>query len=64
MRSKYIDEKVGVLYIFGEYPKTGNVDVVSPDKDVFINISKELAEQICEANVTYRSILYKILSDA
>lgn len=62
MKEKYIDEKVGLLYIFGSRPD-GTVDVAAPHGDVFTYLPVETAERVVEANRAYREALYEILKD-
>lgn len=59
MKEKYIDEAVGVYFIFGEY-EDGRVTVTDGNKDVFIRLDREIAEQIVEAHDDFRTRLYSI----
>lgn len=60
MREKYIDEKVGVWFIFGEHPD-GGVDITDGDKDIFTGIDYETAEKLCDLQDEFRNKLYSLL---
>jgi hypothetical protein len=62
MREKYIDESVGVWFVFGVH-KNGNVDISDGSSDIFSNINPELAEKLCGAQSDFRDKLYSILKD-
>jgi len=60
MKQKYVDEKVGIWFVFGQY-YGGCVDVADGQRDVFEHIPKEAAEAIVEIQKEFREKLYKIL---
>jgi hypothetical protein len=62
MREKYVDEKVGVWFIFGEYDN-GRVDVSDGQRDVFTHIPRQLADNLCLAHDEFRTTLYALLKD-
>ena len=62
MRQKYIDEKVGVYFIFGE--SQGGVDISDGDSDIFTGVTKEQADRICKAQEEFREKLYEIFDCA
>lgn len=57
MRPKYVDEAVGVWFIFGEYAD-GDVDVSDGTRDVFMKIPRPLAERLIEDHAEFRRRLY------
>lgn len=62
MREKYVDERVGLWFIFGEGPN--GVDVSDGQQDVFTQLPKPIAEAICIAQEQFRHKLYAILCGA
>lgn len=62
MREKYIDEAVGLYFIYGEYPD-GTVDISNGRDDVFKAIPRDLAEMIVSSQATFREELYYILKE-
>ena len=62
MREKYIDEAVGLYFIFGKH-SANSVDVSDGTKDVFINIPEITAHRIVQAQEEFREKLYKIMED-
>jgi hypothetical protein len=65
VREKYIDEKVGVYYIFGSSsPQPNLVDICDGARDIFLNVPKEAAEKIVAAQEKFRKELYTILENS
>lgn len=62
MREKYIDERTGVWFIFGEYDD-GFVDISDGDTDVWVHIEKNKAERLCAIQAEFRERLYAELRD-
>lgn len=63
MREKYVDEAVGVWFIFGEHPTNGTVDVSDGQRDVFTSIPRDVANRIIDAQAAFRDVLYQNLSN-
>lgn len=61
MREKYVDERTGIWFIFGESRDKSRADVVDQDRDLFDNLPRDVAEQICAAQAEFRAKLYEIL---
>ena len=62
MREKYIDEKIGVYFIFGfSADNLSLVDINNGIEDVFTSIPIEQAEKICIAHDEFRNKVYEIL---
>ncbi len=61
MREKYVDESIGVWFIFGKHPD-GTVDINDGNRDVpaFTGIQREAAQLLCEAHDRFRKEVYKI----
>lgn len=62
MREKYIDEKVGVWFIFGSSSE-GLVDINNGTEDIFTKLPKETAEKLVSAQEKFRLDLYNILGE-
>lgn len=60
MREKYVDERLGVWFIFGEYPD-GNVDVSDGQEDIFTGIPRAHAERLVALHDTFRLSVYELL---
>lgn len=64
MREKYVDEAVGIFIIFG-VRLGGGVDVCShggaETRDIFINLPREKAEEVCKLQQEFREKLYATL---
>lgn len=61
MREKYIDEKVGVWFIFGTHPD-GTVDINDGQKDIFEKLPKDVAEKLCDWQASFRIRVYQLIS--
>ena len=61
MRPKYIDEAVGIWFIFGTNPENGGVDISDGNNDVFTDIPYEIALKLVEVQNEFRNKLYSIL---
>ena len=59
MREKYIDERVGIWFIFGESPY--GVDINDGNRDVFEGVTREVADQLCTAQERFQQELYSIM---
>lgn len=59
-REKYVDEELGVWFIFGEYPD-GDVEIADGNKTIITKISREKAEQVLDARREFMEKMYKIL---
>lgn len=57
MKQKYIDELVGVWFIFGEHAD-GCVDISDGTRDVFEHIPRDHAERLCVIQADFRERLY------
>lgn len=65
MREKYIDENVGVYFIFGSSSRQPNlVDICDGSRDIFLSVPKEAAEKIVASQEKFRKELYKILENS
>jgi hypothetical protein len=60
MREKYVDEAARVWAIFGVH-SNGSVDVSDGNRDVFIGLSPDVAEQVVAAQARFRAELYLLL---
>jgi metallophosphoesterase superfamily enzyme len=61
MREKYVDERVGIYFIFGNHDN-GTVDISNSINDtLFDSLPKEQAIEVCQAQEEFRRKLYKIL---
>jgi hypothetical protein len=61
VKQKYIDERTGVWFIFGEHAD-GSVDISDGDNDVFEHIARELAENLCAEQAKFREALYALVA--
>lgn len=61
MREKYVDERVGIWFIFGTNPDTGEADVSDQNKDIFESLPEVVAVRVVEAQEKFREELYSIL---
>ncbi len=60
MNEKYVDEAVGVYFIFGTNDLTGQVYVASADKDIMC-LDEEIAEKVVQLQAEFRTKLYALL---
>jgi len=61
IREKYVDEAVGVWFIFGENRATGTADISDGDGDVFCLLPKSVAEAAVQLQEEFREKLYRLL---
>lgn len=59
-REKYIDEAVGIWFILSEN-SDGTVSVCDGDRDIAIQVPRELAEKLCSMQREFRENLYAVL---
>lgn len=59
-RDKYVDEAVGIWFIFGEH-QNGTVDVSDGTQDVARNVSRETAEKLCQIQKEFRHRIYALV---
>lgn len=60
LREKYFDEQFPFYFVFGNY-QNGNVDLTDGQRDVYENITPELATKIMHERNSMVSGLYKLL---
>jgi len=64
MREKYVDEKIGIWFKFGQNADNTKVDVVSSTSgDLFTAISKEDADKLVAIQEAFRLEVYKITNN-
>lgn len=63
MREKYVDEAVGIWFIFGEHPGGSLVDISDGTNDVFRSLPRAPAVKLCEVQERFRQELYSILCE-
>ncbi len=59
-REKYVDETVGVWFVFGEH-MDGTVDVSDGTRDVATKVPRDLADKLIALQAEFRERIYALV---